>query len=499
MQSQWVVIILIAAAVLVGFGISLLISKNEAQRKGSIAAFFALAIAAVVSILMMLDFPSIDTIVLSSVICLLLPIIAYLIVYFVIRKRAKSPDEKKDKKKEETVVVEAAKSDAEQPTPEVVPATESTSVEAPPLEGIEEIPVAVPQPVTEPTAVPESQPEPVVLQQEELEPFATSENALSQEQQERAALEELIRAAAQESAAKAEPQKLENEVLYYSNDAYYQEPSTQTADITEPVTEPLDQAVEEQASSEAAAPIAVSSDVAPSEEKQEPIEMDAVYFREKSAELREKLQQESVAVSSALRDMIDRTARETAEAKEEAARNAVINEVEAYKASVAENDLTEDAYEPSVFETYAYVDSSDTPIYAYDEQEELIPIEPDNFFEIGAAKVDEEVPELSIQEPSVEEVQPYADAIPTDRYFVKAQDLEGKGVFAVAAKLYEESAYGAQDDHLARQALLRAMNSYVQADRLIDAQGIAAELSAAVDKMAPEEVMAVQNVLKMTV
>ncbi|MCD8174820.1 MAG: hypothetical protein LUD41_02605, partial [Phascolarctobacterium sp.] len=82
---------------------------------------------------------------------------------------------------------------------------------------------------------------------------------------------------------------------------------------------------------------------------------------------------------------------------------------------------------------------------------------------------------------------------------VKASSLAEKGIYLVAARLYEESAYRAPDSSLSTAALMNAIDCYVKAEHLIDAKSIASELHHETDMLSELDAMKVTTVLRMPI
>lgn len=83
-----------------------------------------------------------------------------------------------------------------------------------------------------------------------------------------------------------------------------------------------------------------------------------------------------------------------------------------------------------------------------------------------------------------------------DSCFAKAEALKAKGVYAVASRLYAESAQLTKDPSQTRKALFEAMGGYIKADMLDEAKKAAVSLQSA-GGLNPVETMKVDAVLRM--
>ncbi|MCL2826087.1 MAG: hypothetical protein FWD72_01635 [Eggerthellaceae bacterium] len=79
----------------------------------------------------------------------------------------------------------------------------------------------------------------------------------------------------------------------------------------------------------------------------------------------------------------------------------------------------------------------------------------------------------------------------------KADALKDKGMFAIAARLYMESASLADDDKLSYKALFDAMACYVKAGKVDEARVCADTLNSEIEKLSPVEAMKLDAVLRM--
>ncbi len=85
---------------------------------------------------------------------------------------------------------------------------------------------------------------------------------------------------------------------------------------------------------------------------------------------------------------------------------------------------------------------------------------------------------------------------PFETCFNKAESFKKKGVPAIAARLYVESANLADQHDLTRKALFEAVSCYVKADMLGEARKAAARLEDSVDELSPLELMKLDAVLR---
>jgi hypothetical protein len=81
-------------------------------------------------------------------------------------------------------------------------------------------------------------------------------------------------------------------------------------------------------------------------------------------------------------------------------------------------------------------------------------------------------------------------------YRIKANSFETKGMYTVAAKLYEESAYHASTEQEVCHALISAMNCYLKANHLVDAKAMASGLQARSSSLTTDEALEVRAVLE---
>ena len=84
------------------------------------------------------------------------------------------------------------------------------------------------------------------------------------------------------------------------------------------------------------------------------------------------------------------------------------------------------------------------------------------------------------------------------QYQAKADALKSKDLYAVAARLYAESAELTNDEDLAHKTLFEAIACYLKADMKEEARKCGAALQADIDKLSSVEALKLDAVLRMT-
>lgn len=105
--------------------------------------------------------------------------------------------------------------------------------------------------------------------------------------------------------------------------------------------------------------------------------------------------------------------------------------------------------------------------------------------------------ESAPQKAVAEETQPASKSLNYAACFEKASGFRDKGIHLVAARLYEESFYVAQNKKERLAALFEAMSCYVKAEKLDEAGKVARELQKNVNDLNPIQVMKLDAVLRM--
>ena len=500
MQSSWLGIGLIIVVVLVGLIACVILSKNNAQRGASVFAFLSLAIVVIFFYFYSTAFTQKDLLTLFIVFCMFVPIVVYWLVYVIIRAVTGSKTKKAIPSSipEEqlagtsagaggaTAAVASAR--AYGAVPQQEKAVEVTPADHTPVE-------VIPRP-GEPSVLRPVVPVPAASrkQRASVQSYSDDVAPLKEKTEKDASL--VAGTAALAAEGRQRDRREEARPFAGVTEAVAgDKPLAQPADkVKEAVSTPAQQAkATATAAAEKAASVAPAREPAPASSAT-PVPVPAPVFQPKHSVTKEAAQASEAAKPAPV----------TGAAKEAAPGPAL---------GLAQQTTTpapEAAKEPaggvpegavaaaSVAAVLGVGASAKAAQAAKAPEEEPAPKQkPAAAPAPEAAPVPQPVPVLAEAEPKPEQA-PEPEPSAFQQYQTKAEALKSKDLYAVAGRLYAESADLAEGDQPAHKALFEAIACYLKADMPEEAHRCATKLQADVGKLSPVEALKLDAVLRMT-